>query len=64
MRVLFSTPQAMCLRLKVLRFLAALPGDNMDKVISENKGNTLSLYTKLALEVAQKMSEVNMNKLE
>ena len=40
------------------------PSDDINEVVCEYKGNSLSLYSKFALEVAQKVTKVNVDQLE
>ena len=44
--------------------LVLLTSDDVDEVISEHKGNTLSLHAKFALEISQKVAKINVNKLK
>ncbi len=50
--------------LEILWLLTALSCDDIDEIISEDKWHTLPLYTKLALEVTQKVPKVNMHQLQ
>ena len=44
--------------------LVPTTGDDVDEVIGQHKGHSLSLDTKLALEVTQEMAKVNVDQLQ
>ena len=50
---------------KVSRLVVARlsPGDHMDEIMGENEWYSFSLHSKFALEIAQKMSKVDMKEL-
>ena len=50
---------------KISRLVVARlsPGDHMDEVMGQDEWYSFSLYPKLALEIAQKMSKVDMKEL-
>ena len=48
---------------KFFGVLVPAPGDDVDEVIGEHKGDPLTLDTKLALEVPQEVPKVNVDQL-
>ena len=59
-----NTTTTWCLHSKLLDVFGASFHDDIDEVICQDKWNSLSLHSKLTLEVAQKMAEVNVDKLK
>ena len=51
------------LLVKLWRSFVALPGDDVDKIVSENKRHSLSFHSKLALEVTKEVTKVYVDKL-